>query len=103
MSYLETLRKKQEAKAFPHLIQYAPVWLAEEIVIEIEEAIQFNVVFRHVDYGWVNRRYRYDGFNDTLYYKGQTLISEETAIKLQEVKLPWLETITSDVPNSYGG
>ncbi len=40
-------------------------------IIESDEAVQFNVVFEHSRYGWVSRRYRFDGFNNVLYYKGR--------------------------------
>ncbi len=102
MSLTETLRQKRDAKAFPHLAQYAPVWLVDERVFEADEAIQFNVVFEHHLYGWVSRRYRYDGFNDVLYYKGQTVITEEEALDIQYAA-PYIEAPISDIPNSYGG
>ena len=102
MSAVETLRQKRDAKTFPHLAQYAPVWLVDEVVIEADEAIQFNVVFEHHLYGWVNRRYRYDGFNDVLYHKGQTTLNEEEALSIQQTA-PYIEVQISDIPNSYGG
>ena len=56
-----------------------PVWLVEQKIIPEDEAVQFNVVFEHSRYGWVNRRYRFDGFNNVLYYKGQIVLSEDEA------------------------
>lgn len=99
---------KRDKKVQPHLGQYAPVWLVDEKVILEDEAVQFNVVFLHPHGGtdnkqvWVNRRYRYDGFNNTLYHKGQTVLSEEDAVEYAE-KEPLIDTTVTDTPNSYGG
>lgn len=94
--------KKRDEKAIPHLKQYAPVWIVDEVVMEEEDAVQFNVVFRHNRYQWVSRRYRYDGFNDVLYQKGQRVISEDEAVDVQEQEA-YITTIVADTPNAYGG
>jgi predicted SPOUT superfamily RNA methylase MTH1 len=102
------LKTKMDAKAKPHLEQYAPVWIIDEKVLLEEEAIQFNVVFLHPranldeSPSWVNRRYRYDAFNNTLYHKGQTLLDEEAVVEIQ-AKEPYINAVSSDIPNSYGG
>jgi hypothetical protein len=98
-SDLFTLR---DAKVREHLSQYAPVWIIDEKVIPEDQSIQFNVAFRHHIYGWVNRRYRYDGFNNVLYHKGQTLLSEDKALEI-EVTEPYLTRTVMDLPNAYGG
>lgn len=98
----EQLLKKRDGKAIPHLEQYAPLWIVDEQVMPQEEAVQFNVVFQHNLYGWVNRRYRYDGFNNVLYHKGQTLISADKVLDIQE-KEPYIVASVADIPNSYGG
>ncbi len=102
MSLEQTLRSKRDSKAIPHLEQYAPVWIVEEKLIPSDEAVQFNVMFEHPLYGWVNRRYRYDGFNDVLYHKGQTLMNENAVLDAQ-AKDPYIATTVADIPNSYGG
>lgn len=102
MNTKDSLLKKRDAKAMPHLEQYAPVWIIDEKLILEDEAVQFNVVFYHHLYGWVNRRYRYDGFNDVLYHKGQTLLTEEQVLDIQ-AKEPYLSTTVTDLPNAYGG
>ena len=96
------LHAKRDAKVTVHLQQYAPVWIVDEKVIPNEDAVQFNVVFQHPEYGWVNRRYRYDSFNNVLYYKGQITISEEEALAVQQ-KEPYIPAGVADIPNSYGG
>ena len=102
MSADQILLQKRDIKAKPHLEQYAPVWLAEQKIIPEDEAVQFNVVFQHNRYGWVSRRYRYDGFNNVLYYKGQVLVNEDTVLKLQD-KAPYVSALVADIPNAYGG
>lgn len=104
----EELLAKRDMRVKPHLEQYAPVWLVDEKVVLQEEAVQFNVVFLHPHGGadgkpvWVNRRYRYDGFNNTLYHKGQTTLSEEEAVQFAD-QAPYIDVTVTDTPNSYGG
>jgi hypothetical protein len=83
-------------------MQYAPVWITDEKFIEEDDSLQFNVVFQHSLYGWVNRRYRYDGFNNVLYHKGQTLLTEDAALDLTQSE-PYIAAQVSDIPNAYGG
>ncbi|PJF31355.1 MAG: hypothetical protein CUN52_02825, partial [Phototrophicales bacterium] len=96
------LLKKRDAKVIPHLSQYAPVWIIDEKIIAEDEAVQFNVVFMHNLYGWVNRRYRYDGFNDVLYHKGQTVMDEADVVAITE-KDPYINATVANIPNAYGG
>ena len=102
MTNEQALLQKRDAKAKPHLEQYAPVWLVEQKIIADDEAVQFNVVFEHNRYGWVSRRYRYDGFNNVLYYKGQVILSEDEALDIQQ-KDPYISVTVADIPNAYGG
>ncbi len=99
---MEDLRQKRDLKAKPHLEQYAPVWLVDEKLIPREDSVQFNVVFQHNRYGWVNRRYRFDAFNNVLYQKGQTVLSEDEVLEIQE-KEPYISREIADIPNAYGG
>lgn len=102
MTSAQVLLTKRDKKVRPHLEQYAPAWLVDEKIIMEDEAVQFNVVFQHHLYGWVNRRYRYDGFNDVLYHKGQTAVSEEQALEIEQQE-PYIVPSVADIPNSYGG
>jgi hypothetical protein len=99
---IDTIRKRRDTKMLPHLEQYAPVWLVDEQVLEADDVLIFNVVFRHPAYGWVNRRYRYDSFNDAVYQRGQRALSEAETLELQATE-PYLDAVQSDIPNSYGG
>lgn len=96
------VQAKRDAKAKPHLVQYAPVWIVEETMVPEEESILFNVVFAHSLYGWVNRRYKFDGFNQVLYFKGQNSMTEDEALELHDQE-PYLSTLVTDIPNAYGG
>lgn len=98
----QTLLEKRDAKAKPHLEQYAPVWIVNENVLPHEDAVQFDVLFQHGLYGWVKRRYRYDGFNNVLYYRGQTVVTEEETFAYQDKKA-YIPALVADVVNSYGG
>ena len=102
MTTVEQLIERRDVKVRPHLAQYAPVWILEESIIAEDEAIQFHVLFQHNLHGWVNRRYRYDAFNDTLYHKGQTQMSEDEALDYM-LESPYISAQVNDVPNSYGG
>ena len=102
MTTVADLKAKRDKKAVPHLQQYAPVWILDEQIFEEDEAIQFNVLFQHNTHGWINRRYRYDGFNNTLYHKGQTPMEEDDAVEYMEND-PYIEATVTDIPNSYGG
>jgi len=102
MDARQKLLQQRDAKAKPHLEQYAPVWITDEKLMMEDDAVQFQAVFQHNLYGWVSRRYRYDGFNDTLYHKGQTVLSEDQALQIQEQE-PYLSPLVADIPDAYGG
>lgn len=105
MSSEKTARMRQlrDEKVKPHLSQYAPVWMVDEVVLPQDDVIQFNVVFYHSYYGWVNRRYRFDAFNKVLYHKGQNVISEDEALLNLEEKPPYIPAETINTVDSYGG
>lgn len=97
------LLAKRDAKVIPHLQQYAPVWIVDEKPILEDDAVLFDVMFFHPQHGWVRRRYRYDGFNNILYHKGQVVLDEEEALELS-LKEPYIRPeAAADLPNAYGG
>lgn len=102
MTTVEQLRDLRDQKSRPHLEQYAPVWMLRDDVLAEDESVQFHVLFQHHLHGWVNRRYCYDGFNDTLYHLGQTIVSEDDALDFM-LEPPFIEAEAADIPNSYGG
>ena len=88
----DELVAKRNAKTFPHLKQYAPVWIIDEEIIEESGTVLFHAVFRHNAFGWISRRYCYDGFNDLLYQRGQTAIDEATVAEV-ETKTPFVQVL----------
>ena len=100
---IRQMRELRDAKVKSHLGQYAPVWLVDEVPILNDDALQFNVVFYHPYYKWVNRRYRFDAFNNALYQQGQTSISEDEALFNLEEKKPYIAAETVNTVDSYGG
>jgi hypothetical protein len=102
MTNEDILLRKRDAKVKPTLEAFAPVWLVDQQIFPDDESVQFNAIFQHNIYGWVSRRYRYDGFNDVLYYKGQRIISEDEALEVQ-MNDPYITVAVSDIPNAYGG
>lgn len=96
------MREMRDKKVIPHLIQYAPVWLVEDTPDPESDVILFNVVFHHARYGWVNRRYRYDAFNDVLYHAGQNRVTEDEVLDLEDKK-PYITAESVNTVDSYGG
>lgn len=99
---VEVMRRLRDEKVRVHLEQYAPVWMVSETALPAEETLRFDVVFMHPRYGWVNRRYRYDAFNDVLYYNGQRRIDEKDALDVQEYDA-YIPAETINTLESYGG
>ena len=98
-----TLLKMRDAEVIPHLEQYAPVWLFDEKLVPGDESVIFNVVFQHNLYGWVKRRYKYDSFDDVLYYLGENVIAEDEALAIQNQNEPYINLTINDSVNGYGG
>lgn len=96
------LAKLRDAKVHQHLLQYAPVWFAEETYNLVDHQLTFHAIFQHNLYGWVKRRYLYDGANDVLYHKGQVNIDDEAVMKIIEAE-PAINATVTNIPNAYGG
>jgi hypothetical protein len=103
MNSEQILLKKRDEKAIAHLEQYAPVWITDQKMIPRDEAVQFDVVLQHNLYGWVKRRYRYDGFNNVLYHKGQIPVSEAEVLEILDSEPYIAAPVAADIPNAYGG
>jgi hypothetical protein len=97
------LLKKRDAEVIPHLEQYAPIWLIDDKTIPDDESVIFSVVFQHNLYGWVKRRYKYDSFDDVLYYLGENVIPEDEALVIQSQHEPYINLTINDSVNAYGG
>ncbi|MCZ7542243.1 MAG: hypothetical protein M5R40_01310 [Anaerolineae bacterium] len=80
---IEDIRELRDRKVRPVLNPFRPVWLVEERLIPEEDSVLFNVVFEDPQYGWLNRRYRYDAFDDVLYHMGERRVSEAEVLSIQ--------------------
>ena len=99
---IKAMKEGRDKKAHEHFVQYAPVWLVtEEPALNID-TLYFNIVFRHPQYAYVNRRYAYDVVTDVLYHKGQQLIDEEKALEIQ-TKEPHIKASNINSVQAYGG
>ena len=63
---------------------FAPVWLVNDEYRANESSYLFNLVFYHPVHGWVNQRYKFDTFNNVLYFMGERRVSEEEILRLEE-------------------
>ncbi len=102
MATRDEIAKRRDVKVKPHLEQYAPVWLTDEKFFAEDESLQFQIIFQHNLYGWVTRRYRYDGFNNVLYHKGQTVIQEDDVLDIIDHE-PYITAVVANIPNAFGG
>ena len=62
----------------------APLWLISDEYRRRDNSFLFNVVYYHPVHGWINEHIRYDTFNDVLYHMGETRVSEESVLGLQD-------------------
>jgi hypothetical protein len=99
---VDELYAKRDAKVRDHLQQYAPVWMHNQKLVPSDESVLFEVLFQHNLYGWTNRRYKYDGFNNVLYHMGQVPATPDLIDSLI-VTEPWITAVVPDIPHAYGG
>lgn len=96
----EQVAALRDAKLRDTMSDLAPIWLVHEEFRPREDAVIFNLVFQDPSYGWMNRRFKYDGFNDVLYHLGWRLLTEEETLDIQETE-PYIAGETAvHVPNA---
>lgn len=96
----EQVRQLRDAKVREVLREVAPVWLVKDEYRPREDSLLFNLVFQDPSYGWMNRRYKYDAFNDVLYHLGWRLLTEEETLSVQETE-PYIPgDVAVHVPNA---
>lgn len=98
----EDIAQKRDKKVREALGHFAPVWLVAEEFRAREDSLIFHVVFEDPSYGWMNRRYKYDGFNDVLYHLGWRALTEAETLTIQEAE-PYIGDggdVAQHVPNS---
>jgi len=94
---------QRDIKVRAAMSNLAPIWLESEEYRPNEDGLLFNLIYENPVYGWVNERYKYDGYNDVLYHMGERRITEEEALLLQE-KEPYISgEVATRVPNSPAG
>ncbi len=98
----EDIAQKRDKKVREALSHFAPIWLVSEDYRPREDALIFHLVFEDPSYGWMNRRYKYDGFNDVLYHMGWRILTESEALAVQEME-PYISgDVARHVPNAPG-
>lgn len=101
MAYtLEQVQQMRDAKIRGALGALAPIWLVKEEFRPREDALIFHLVYNDQSYGWMNRAYKYDAFNNVLYHMGWHLISEDDAVAIQDLPPHIDGEIASHVPNA---
>lgn len=86
----EQITAQRDAKVRETLGELAPIWLVHEEFRPREDAIIFNLVYNDPSYGWMNPRFKYDGFNNVLYHMGWRLLSEAEQLEILE-QTPYLD------------
>ncbi len=96
----EEIAAQRERKIRDVMAGWAPIWLVSDEYRPREDSLIFGLVYQHPQYGWVNQRFKYDGYNDVLYHMGEQRLSEEDTLPIQEQE-PYLPgAISSRVPNA---
>lgn len=96
----EQVSQMRDAKLKQALQAFAPIWLVYEEFRPREDALIFNLVYNDPSYGWMNRRYKYDAFNDVLYHMGWRLLSEAETLEIQENEPHFSGEVATHVPNA---
>ena len=82
---LKELRDRRDARLFPIIRDFKPVWLMDVSVDPIRDELLFDIIFRpYAGRGWIKRRYRYDGQVDVLHYTGELELAESELTHLPE-------------------
>lgn len=98
----EQISQQRDAKVRASLQGFAPVWMVNDEFRPREDALVFHLVYMDPSYGWMNRRFKYDGFNDVLYHLGWRLLTEDETLGLQEQE-PYLPgEVATHIPNTPG-
>jgi hypothetical protein len=96
----EQVRALRDIKINALVQGVAPVWLVKEEFRPREDSLIFDLVFQDPSYGWMNRHYKYDGFNDVLYHLGWRLLSEDETLAIQEQEPCTAGEVASHAPNA---
>lgn len=98
----EQVAQQRDKRVRETLQELAPIWLVNDVFRPREDALIFNLVYQDPSYGWMNRRFKFDAFNDVLYHLGWRLLSEEETLAIQETEPFIAGEVALHVPNSPG-
>ena len=92
--------RKRDAKLRATLIHLAPIWMVHDEYRPREDSMLFNVVMVNPVYGWVNKRFKYDAYNDVLYAMGEKRLTETEALPIQDQEPYLVGEVATQVPNT---
>jgi len=95
----ESLMAKRYQKVQATFADLAPLWVLNDTYRPKVDSFFFNVVYCHPVHGWINQRVRYDTFNDALYHIGESTVSQEALLLLEENDPFVSGNGTASVPN----
>jgi hypothetical protein len=96
----DEVRELRDNKIRQLLGELAPIWLVKDAFHPREDSVLFALVFQDPSYGWMERHYKYDAFNDILYMMGWRLLSEEEIGKILETEPYVPGDLAVHVPNA---
>jgi len=98
----ENLMAKRYQKIQAAFTDFAPLWLINDEYHPKVDSFFFNVVYCHPVHGWINQHVRYDTFNDVLYHIGESSVSQEALLLLEENDPFVSGNGTASIPNHPG-
>lgn len=96
----EQVTEKRDKKVREVMQDLAPIWLANEEFRPHEDSVLFNLVYQSQIDGWIDERFKYDGWADVLYHMGRKLLREDATLAIQEQE-PYINgEVSTRVPNA---
>jgi hypothetical protein len=96
----DEVRELRDNKVRDVLGELAPIWLVKDKFSPREDSVVFGLVFQDPSYGWMERHYKYDAFNDVLYMMGWRLLNEEEISQVLETEPHVPGGVAVHVPNA---
>jgi len=96
----EQMRVKRDEKIQTTFSDFAPVWLVNDDYHPRDDTVVFNLIYCHPVHGWIDQHCKYDAMADVLYHMGETRISEETVLQLQDQEPLIVGSGEASVPNN---
>jgi hypothetical protein len=96
----EQMSAKRDKKLQTTFYELAPVWLVNDDYHAHDDTFVFNLIYHHPVHGWIDQHCKYDAATDVLYHIGETRLSEETVLQLQEKEPIVVGIGEASVPNN---